>query len=65
MADVFDIDIGGEGVQNDAQSDEDDDQDSFQRWVWMRFMFSGIFCYSNDFFLLARQMTMMNPTQSM
>ena len=41
MADVFDIDIGGEDVQNDAQLDEDDDQDRFQRWVWMRFMSSG------------------------
>ena len=41
MADVFDIDIGGEDVQNDAQWDEDDNQDSFQRWVWMCFVSSG------------------------
>ena len=43
MADVFDIDIGGEELQNEAQSDDEADQDSFQRWVWMRFMSSGIF----------------------
>ena len=31
MADVFDIDISGEDVQNDAQWDEDDNQDSFHK----------------------------------
>lgn len=39
MADVFPIDdIGGEDVHNDAQSDDEDEQDSLQRWVWMRFV---------------------------
>lgn len=38
MADVFDIDIGGEDVHNGEQSDDDEDQDSYQRWVWMRFV---------------------------
>ena len=34
MADVFDIDdIGGEDVQDGAQSNEDDVQDSLERWV--------------------------------
>ena len=40
MADVFDIDIGGEDVRNDVQSDEEDDQDCYQRWVCMRFLYA-------------------------
>ena len=44
MADVFDIDdIGGDDVQNGALSDEEDEQDSLERWVCMRFMSSGIY----------------------
>ena len=47
MADVFDIDdiddIGGEDVQDGAQSDEDDGQDSLERWVCMRFVSNGIY----------------------
>ena len=33
MADVFDMDIGGEDVRNDAQSDDEED---YQRWVCVR-----------------------------
>lgn len=44
MADVFDIDdIGGEDAQNGALSDEEDEQDSPERWVCTRFMSSGIY----------------------
>ena len=44
MADVFDIDdIGGEDVQDGAQSDEDDGQDSLESWVYMHFVSNGIY----------------------
>ena len=59
MADVFSIDdIGGDGTHNDAQSDDEDEQDSFQRWVCMRFVYTQF--YFN--LLLARQMTMLQGT---
>ena len=64
MADVFDIDISGEDVQNDARWDEDDNQDSFHKCGCASSCPVEV-CYSNDFFLLAHQMTMMNPMQSM
>ena len=39
MVDVFSIDdIGGEGLQNDALSEDEADQESFHRWVWMHFV---------------------------
>ena len=44
MAHVFDIDdIGGEDLHNGALSDEEEEQDSPERWVCMRFMSSGIY----------------------
>ena len=44
MADVFDIDdIGGEDIQDGAQSDEDDEQNSLERWVCMCFVSNGIY----------------------
>jgi len=60
MADVFDIDIGGEDVQNGAHSDDEDEQDNFQRWVWMRFV-----SRENVILLLARQMTITERTPGM
>ena len=65
MADVFDIDIGGEDVQNDAQSDDDCDQDSLERWVGVDalLVLENIFDSRMIFVLLARQMTTMGPTQ--
>lgn len=54
MVDVFPIDdIGGDGLQNDALSEDEADLESFHRWVWMRFVSSEIYF---KFFLLARQM---------
>ena len=39
MVDVFSIDdIGGDGLQNDALSEDEADQESFHRWVWMLFV---------------------------
>lgn len=30
---MFDIDIGGEDVHNEAHSDDEEEQDSYERWV--------------------------------